>query len=123
MFPKRDIEAELKDAAARMGDLRMGAGDLARERPRLLVEVDNIFGDFPAIAASNHAREVVRPTPGGGRRGGLPAHVNALTLEELQDRWKRYYKPRNAIVILSGAIDPIDVRELITAELLPDRPW
>jgi zinc protease len=122
VFPRKDLETELKDAAARMGDLRLGAGDLARERPRLLEEVANMFGDFPTLAASNHARELIRPTPGGGRRGGLPAHVNALTLEELQDHWKRYYKPRNAIMILSGAIDPIAIRELITANFAPIAP-
>ena len=48
-FPRTDLEAELKDAAARMGDLRIAADDLARERPRLLTEVDNMFGDFPML--------------------------------------------------------------------------
>ena len=122
VFPGKNLETELKDAAARMGDLRLGAGDLARERPRLLEEVGNMFGDIPTLAASNHARELIRPTPGGGRRGGLPAHVNALTLTELQDHWKRYYKPRNAIVILAGAIDPSAVRKLITANFAQIAP-
>ena len=74
-----------------------------------------MFGDFPMLAAVNNARELVRPTFGGGRRGGLPAHVNAFTVEELQAYWSRYYKPRNAIVVLSGAIDPTVARERITA--------
>ena len=115
VLSKNDQEAELKDAAARMGDLRLNANDLARERPRLLTEVDNMFGDIPMLAALNHARELVRPTYGGGRRGGLPAHVNGFTVEELQAYWSRSYKPRNAIVALSGAIDPTVTRERVTA--------
>ena len=72
-----------------------------------------MFGDFPMLAALNHARELVRPTSGDGRRGGLPAHVSAVTIEELQARWKRYYKPRNAIVTVSGAVEPAAARKLI----------
>jgi hypothetical protein len=90
VFPKNDLELELKDAAARMGDLRLSADDLARERPRLLSEVGNMFGDFPMLAALNNARELVRPTAGGGRCGGLPAQVNSCTTDELQSFWNRY---------------------------------
>ena len=72
VFPKNDLETELKDAAARMGDLRLTADDLARERPRLLTEVDNMFGDFPMLAAVNNARELVRPTPGEDDAAACP---------------------------------------------------
>ena len=41
----------------------------------------NMFGAFPPLAAQNNARELVRPTPRGGRHGGLPAQVRALTDE------------------------------------------
>ena len=115
VLPKKDLETELKDAADRMRNLRITAADLARERPRLLTEVGNMFGAFPMLAAVNNARELVRPTPGGGRHGGLPAHVNSFTAEDLQSYSDRYYKPRNAIVALSGAIDPAVARERITA--------
>ena len=66
-FPAKDLNDELRDAAARMSDLRITAGDLERERPRLLEEIGNMFGDMPALAAQNQARELVRPTPGSGR--------------------------------------------------------
>src|SRR5262249_55129000 len=80
VFPRADLRAELKDAAARMGDLRHGEDDLKRERPRVLDEVANMFGGIPAFAARNHARELVRPAPLGGRKGGAPSHVEGLTL-------------------------------------------
>jgi zinc protease len=62
---------ELRDAAARMADLRMEEEDLERERPRLLLEVGNMFGGIPALAARNQVSELVRPTPRGGRRGEI----------------------------------------------------
>ena len=70
---------------------------------------------FPPLAAQNNARELIRPTPRGGRRGGLPAEVRTLTLEDVQSYWQRYYKPRNAIVALAGAVDPATARQAITA--------
>ena len=56
VFPGKDLDQELADAAARMGSLRVTAADLERERPRLLEEVANMFGAFPALAALNNAR-------------------------------------------------------------------
>ena len=77
VFPKGELEKELAEAAARMGDLRITADDLDREKPRLLEEVSNMFGRFPALGAVNNARELIRPTPRGGRKGGLPEHVQS----------------------------------------------
>ena len=111
VFPKGDLEKELTDAAARMGDLRITAADLDREKPRLLDEVANMFGRFPALGAVNIARELIRPTPQGGRKGGVPEHVQAITLDDVQAHWKRYYKPRNAIIVLAGAVDEATARQ------------
>jgi zinc protease len=105
VFPEKDLDRELRDAAGRMGALRVTAADLDRERPRLLEEVENMYGRIPPLGALNNARDLVRPTPAGGRVGGASAHVNAITAEELQARSDRYYKPRNAILALAGALD------------------
>jgi zinc protease len=115
VFPPKDLDRELKDAAARMSDLRMAQSDLDRERLRVLEEVDNMFGGIPAIAAPNLARELVRPTPLGGRKGGEPKQVQTLTLEELRARWRDYYKPRNAILVLAGDIDLAQARKQVTS--------
>jgi zinc protease len=104
-FPVGELEGKLVDAAARMGSLRVGASDLERERPRLLAEVENMFGGMPSLGAWNLARERVRPSPAGGRRGGLPAQVAAITPREVHDRWRRFYKPGNALLILAGGFD------------------
>ncbi|MGP0062869.1 MAG: sigma-70 family RNA polymerase sigma factor [Isosphaeraceae bacterium] len=116
MFPKANLDEELRDAAARMSDLRITPADLDRERPRLLQEVGNMFGAFPSLAAMNHARELARPTPNGGRHGGSPDQLRAITVDDIRSFWKRYYKPRNAIVALAGDFDPAAARKMIAAQ-------
>jgi zinc protease len=114
VFPANRLEEEITDAAARMGDLRITPSDLAREKPRLLQEIANMFERVPSLAAGNQATERVRPTPNGGRRGGVPEEVESVTVEEAQDRWQKLYKPANAILVLAGAIDPVKARKTIT---------
>jgi zinc protease len=114
VFPKAQLDAELRDAAARMVDLRITSADLERERSRLLDEVANMFGRFPALGAMNQARELIRPTPHGGRKGGQPERVRTITLEEIQTHWKRFYKPGNAILVVAGPVDPAAVRRAVT---------
>lgn len=115
VFPKNELDAELKDAAARMGDLRIAPKDLERERSRILEEVGNMFGAIPMLGALNNARELVRPTPGGGRAGGSPEHLRALMLADVLTYWQRYYKPTNAILSVAGDIDPVSLRKSIEA--------
>ena len=74
-----------------------------------------MFGAFPSLAAVNHARELARPTPNGGRHGGSPEQLRAITIDDIQGFWKRYYKPRNAIVALAGDFDPAAARKMISA--------
>jgi zinc protease len=119
VFAKDDLQKELRDAAARMGDLRVTAADLDREKPRIDDEVANMFGRIPTLGARNNAHELVRPTPHGGRRGGRPEQVRAATLEEVQQHWKCYYKPRNATLVLAGNVDPKTARQAITDHFAP----
>jgi zinc protease len=111
VFETAALPEKLKDAAARMGDLRIEQSDLDREKPRLLQEVGNMFGGTPPLAAWNLARERLRPTAGGGRRGGLPAHVEKIGLEEARGHWRRYYKPRNAVLVLAGGFESAAAEE------------
>ncbi len=112
-FPPKNLDDELKDAAARMGDLRVSDGDLKRERPRLLQEVTNMFSAFPSLAAVNNAHELVRPAPGTGRKGGVRQQVEALTKDQIQTYWQQYYKPCNATLALAGSLDPKAARRTV----------
>src|SRR5262249_46402319 len=114
VFSKTDLTEELKDAAARMGELRITEADLERERPRVGEEVGNMFGGIPPLAAHNHARQLVRPTPRGGRKGGVPEQVQGMTLKEVQQRYRDYCRPGNAVLVLAGAIEPADARRAVT---------
>ncbi|MFO8011795.1 MAG: insulinase family protein [Phycisphaerae bacterium] len=113
VFPPDRLEDELRDAAARLGDLRITPADVAREVPRLVAEVKNMHGGMPLLAAFNLAREHVRPTPRGGRRGGRPEDVKRLTAEVLQKRWERFYRARDTVLVLAGAIDSETIRDRV----------
>ena len=98
-----------------MGDLRI---DGRRPRSREAA---------PARRGRQHVRPVPRPggrehrpradpaDARGGRKGGLPEHVGAITLDDVRAHWKRYYKPRNAILVLAGAVDEAAARRAVTA--------
>src|SRR5262249_466956 len=89
VFPGSDLEKELQDAAGRMGDLHITESDLEREKPRVVEELANMFGRIPSLGACNRARELVRPTPNQGRKGGIPEQVQSLSLHDVQDHWGR----------------------------------
>ncbi len=113
VFPAERLESELVDAAARMGDLKPEGADLERERPRLLQEVSNMFGGIPPLAAANHVRERVRPSAEGHRKGGMPADVEKLTIDDVRGWWKQYYKPANATLVLAGRFNETVVMKII----------
>jgi Sigma-70, region 4 len=46
-FPQNDLDSEIREAAARMGSLRITGEDLGRERPRLLAEASFMFDGLP----------------------------------------------------------------------------
>jgi zinc protease len=115
MFPVERLDEELHDAADRMGALNVTAEDLAREKPRVLLEVGNMFEKKPDLAALNRAREIVLPNRAGGRRGGLPAHVEALTLADVRGFVEQHYKPGNAVLALAGAVEVDSVRVRVRA--------
>ncbi len=96
---------EVKDVAARMNDLRITESDIKREVPRVKQELTNMYGGIPMLAGINHVKTQLHPISQGGQRGGAMAHIQTITLDELQQFWKDYYKPKNAILIVAGKFD------------------
>jgi len=113
VFAPDKLESELREAAARMGKLKINESDIKRELPRLLNEVNNMYGGIPRIAAMNHVRSRLMPITGGGQHGGHPDHVRKITAASLQQTWKDYYKSDNAILVLAGVVDADQVSKLI----------
>ncbi len=109
VVPPEGLEAELADMAARMATLDPVQADLDREKPRLLEELANMYGRFPALAATNHAREALLRDPAAAasvRRGGRPDAVKALTLEEVRAFLRERYRAGNARLVIAGRFDP-----------------
>ena len=113
------LAEELKDAAARMGALRISEADLKREVPRVLLELRNMYGGIPSLAGINHVRMRLHPIPQGGRPGGRAKHIKAIALRELQQLWQDYYKPNNTILVLAGRFDVAEARKLIQQRFSP----
>ena len=78
------IIEELTDVAARMNDLRITEADLEREVPRVVEELESMYGGTPWLAGLNHTRTQLNPIPQGGQHGGAPTHLQTITLNELQ---------------------------------------
>ena len=107
------FSVEIKDVAARMNDLRITEADFEREVPRVIQELRNMYGGIPMLAGANHARKQLHPIPQGGQRSGAIEHVQTITLDELQQFWKDYYKPNNAILIMVGKFEIEEAKKSI----------
>lgn len=110
---------EIKDVAARMNDLRITEADIKREVPRVKQELTNMYGGIPMLAGINHVRAQLHPIPQGGQRGGAIAHIQTITLDELQQFYKDYYKPNNAILIVAGRFDVEEAKKSIHENFSP----
>jgi zinc protease len=118
VFPRDRLDAELREAAARMSALRIEAADLERERPRVIVELFNMYEGMPALAGPNLARERARPLA-GARKGGVPEQVQMLALADVTEHWRRYYKLRNAVIAVAGDLDEAATRASILRAFAP----
>jgi len=104
---------EIDEVAAWMSQRSPTEADLTRERTRLLEELGKLQGDDAARTAVSLAEEAVVPTRGNGKRNGIAAEVEAITLGELQTYWQGQIKPGNARMAIAGKFDAEKVRARI----------
>lgn len=109
----------LQEFASRMAALRITAEEVAREKERVLTEVEGMFGGAPGLAAFNHARERAMPSPGNARRGGAPDQVSTLSLDTVKAFHARYYQPRNAWLVVVGDFDVHEMEKDVRARFSP----
>ncbi len=114
VFPKERIESELNDAAARMSKLTVKNSDVKREIPRIENELANMYGGIPALAAQNVASDLITVHPSNTRKGGLINQIKSIDIKHIQKRIKAFYKPKNATLIIAGAIDPGQIKTAIS---------
>ena len=94
--PTARLNEELDDTVLRMSTLAPTEADLARERQRLLEQVATMQEKDPLMAAMNKASESLRPSAGGGIRGGVAAEIQAMTFAERSRRSSATARPRPA---------------------------
>jgi zinc protease len=113
VFPAKRLDEEIRIAAARMHNLDIKEADLVREIPRVEQELANMYGWIPMLASQNlSAGMLLSPTP-TGRKGGVREQIKTMTAHALRARAAAYYKPANALIVISGPVKPLATKELI----------
>ncbi len=74
-------------------------------------ELANMYGGMPALAAQNLAAGAIVPLAEGARKGGVPAQIATITVDEVRDHHRKYYKPANATLVLVGGFDAAKARQ------------
>lgn len=113
--PLERLAPALDEAAARMSDLRITEREFEREQVRVTDELMRMYWSVPSLSVRNRARSLVKPLPGGGRRGGIPAQIMELDYDALRAEVARTYKPANARLVLTGGIDVESARTVVEA--------
>ncbi len=109
LVPKDRPADELDEVGAWMSRKPTEA-DLDRARAQVLQELKKLQGADAELTAMSYAEEAVQPTRGNGRRRGIAAEVEAITLAELQAFWQAHFKPGNARIVVVGSFDPKKLR-------------
>lgn len=105
ILPSKEIESEVEDAADRMTSLRVTQPELAAAVGHVRDEIGRAQGAGPALAALEGARAVILEPRLRGRRLGRAEEVAAITLAEVKERLARLYRPKNAVLAVSGDVD------------------
>jgi predicted Zn-dependent peptidase len=114
VVPAGRLPDEIETAALRIGHPIVREGDLASERPRLLRDLAADERD-PATAAKTRAAEAVRPSRGGGLRGGVPAEIEAITLPEVEAFQRMHFGAATLRVLATGLVDMEETTKRIKA--------
>jgi zinc protease len=115
VVPAGRILDEIDDAALRLSRLEPTEADLARERTRLLNEIAAMQEREPVPAAMQRAAEALRPSRGGGARGGVAKEIGDLTLDQVEAFRRAHYGAATARLIVAGHFDPDAVSARIKA--------
>lgn len=110
--PADRLERELAEAADRMALLAPTQADIDRKRPELVRAVRSMHTELPPQATFVRTREMLHPSPPGASIGGVASDILSITENDVREHL-RFYKPRNATLVLSGAFDPVAVRPMI----------
>jgi zinc protease len=126
--PATDLEQTEKLIAYLAGqlvDVKADPGQAERERNIVMQEhLQNWARNPNARFGSKLSRALMPDEALGQRVGGTPETIKAFTVEAAVAFHKRWYARNNAVLVLTGPIDPEAVKPLVAKhfQVLPERP-
>ncbi len=104
------MPAKLPASLAIMADVArnpaFAADELERSRKEAFDDLEVAYGEPGQVAAFADAPVVYAGTPFAHAAGGTPASLKRLTRDDLAHFHDRYWRPDNAILVLTGDITP-----------------
>jgi zinc protease len=104
----QNVPAALTIMADVARDPAFAADELERARKQALDDLEVSYGDPGEVANFANAPVVYAGTPFAHAAGGTPASLKRLTPGDLARFHDRYWRPDNAILVLTGDITPDD---------------
>lgn len=99
--------------ADRMQNLDLSRENFDLERDIVYQERKQVVENNPAAAFSENLRRLMwGEHPYGRPVTGLPEEIRNLKLEDVRAFYHKYYAPNNAVLVLSGDIDPQTAKKL-----------
>ena len=126
------LEALLVLEADRMENLNLTLEQLASEKRVVVSELQGYDNSPDYRLSQSVMHQAFAQHPYGWPVGGTPADVEGLTLEQVQQYYRQYYGPQNAVLAIAGDFEPSQLTDLVqrifgilpaaTPVALPDPP-
>jgi zinc protease len=122
-MPQEHLALALEMEADRMANLALDAGMLSTERQVVLEELRLRLENDPLGAAySWYKRIFFTVHPYRHDVLGDEDSLNDFTVEQCRDFYRRWYRPGNAVLVVAGQRDPVDVERLVRKHFGPLPP-
>ena len=119
-LPAEHLELALELEADRMANLALDAGMLDTERQVVLEELRLRLENDPLGAAYSWYKKLFFTVhPYRHDVLGDAEQLNSFTVEQCRGFYRRYYQPGNAVLVISGGVDPSEVEQLVRRHFGP----
>jgi hypothetical protein len=107
-----ELPTEIADAAERLKSLTVREEDVASAKAAVTKTIRSHYGPENYVA-STLARARLVTAPFGGQRIGIEGTVAVVTLDEVNERLTRFYRPANALLAVVGDVEVGAIRSLV----------
>ena len=113
-LPKQNLETAFWLESDRMLDLAFSPKSLDVQRNVVIEEFKQVFLNQPYGDAWLLLRPLVYRTHPyqWSTIGKEIAHIENASMDEVRDFYQKYYNPNNAILVVAGDVEPIEIKEL-----------